>query len=143
MTLQERLSALINAIGADIKAINAALGGKVASSGGTASGLTINGGYTEATYTIPSSTTPSLNPANGTIQIWTLTGNSTPTAASFQNGQSMTLYIDDGTNFTITWPSVTWKTNGGTAPTLNTTGYTVVTLQKVGGVLYGWRGGNA
>lgn len=87
-----------------------------------------------------SGTTPALNPNNGTIQTWTLTGSSTPTD-SFVAGEAMTLMIDDGSAFTITWPSVTWESGGGTAPTLDTTGFTVVTLWKVGTTLYGARVG--
>jgi len=55
----------------------------------------------------------------------------------------MTLMIDDGTEYSITWPSVTWKSDGGGAPTLNFAGFTVVALWKVGSVLYGARVGNA
>jgi hypothetical protein len=87
-------------------------------------------------------TTPALNPNNGTIQTWTLSANSTPTD-SFVAGEAMTLMIDDGTAYTITWPSVTWKTDGGVAPTLNTSGFTVVTLWKVSTTLYGARVGDA
>lgn len=84
----------------------------------------------------------SLNPANGTIQTITLASNTTFTDA-LANGQFMTLMIDDGSSYTVTWPSVTWKTGSGTAPTLNTSGYTVVELWKVDGVLYGARVGDA
>jgi hypothetical protein len=87
-------------------------------------------------------TTPALNPNNGTIQTWTLSGASTPTD-SFVAGEAMTLMVDDGSAATITWPSVTWKTDGGVAPTLNTTGFTVVTLWKVDTTLYGARVGDA
>lgn len=87
-------------------------------------------------------TTPALNPNNGTIQTWTLSGASTPTD-SFTAGEAMTLMVDDGSAFTITWPSVTWKTDNGFAPTLNTTGFTVITLWKVGSILYGARVGDA
>jgi hypothetical protein len=57
----------------------------------------------------------------------------------------MTLQIDDGTAFTVTWTSlaVTWKTDSGSAPTLNTTGVTVIVLWEVGSVIYGARVGNA
>ena len=85
-------------------------------------------------------TTPALNPNNGTIQTWTLTGASTPTDA-FIAGEAMTLMIDDGSGFTITWPSVVWETFGGVAPTLEATGFTVVVLWKVGTTLYGARVG--
>jgi hypothetical protein len=87
-------------------------------------------------------TTPALNPNNGTIQTWTLSGASSPTD-SFVAGEAMTLMIDDGSAATITWPSVTWKTDGGVAPTLNTSGFTVVTLWKVSTTLYGARVGDA
>lgn len=89
-----------------------------------------------------SGTTPALNPNNGTIQTWTLSANSSPTD-SFVAGEAITLLIDDGSAFTITWPSVTWKTGGGVAPTLNTSGFTVIVLWKVGTTLYGARVGDA
>lgn len=88
---------------------------------------------TEDVYAI-SGTTPALNPDNGTIQTWTLTGNSSPTD-SVAAGQSMTMMIADGTAYAITWPTMTWV--GGSAPTLATTGYSVVELWKVGTTLYG------
>ena len=102
-------------------------------------------GYTEEVYAIPSSTTPALSPTNGSIQTWTLTGNSTPTAGTWAAGQSLTLMIDDGTAYTITWTSVsvTWKTDNGNAPTLNTSGFTAIQLWKVGSTIYGARVGNA
>lgn len=95
----------------------------------------------ETVYSL-SGTTPALNPNNGTVQTWTLSANSSPTD-SFVAGEAMTLMIDDGSAFTVTWPSVTWESGGGTAPTLDTTGFTVVTLWKVGSVLYGARVGGA
>jgi len=57
----------------------------------------------------------------------------------------LTLMVDDGTARTITWTSlaVTWKTNNGAAPTLNTTGYTAIQLWEVGNVIYGARVGDA
>jgi hypothetical protein len=45
--------------------------------------------------------------------------------------------IDDGTAYTITWPTITWLTTGGAAPTLKTTGYTTIALWQSNGVLYG------
>jgi len=81
-------------------------------------------------------TAPALDPENGTIQTWTLSGTSTPTE-SFSEGESITLHIDDGTAYPVTWPSVTWVNNGGAAPTLATSGYTVVALWKISTTLYG------
>lgn len=112
--------------------------------GGTASGLTLSGGYTEGVFSV-TGTTPALSPANGSIQTWTLTGNSTPTLGAWASGQSVTLMVDDGTAYSINWASmgVVWKTNGGTAPVLLTAGYTALVLVNVGGALYGWLAGNA
>ena len=113
-------------------------------SNNTLSGAILNDGYTEEVFAV-TGTTPALSPTNGSIQTWTLTASSTPTAGTWNDGQSITLMIDDGTDYTITWTSlsITWKTDGGTAPTLNTTGYTVIALWKVGSVIYGARVGDA
>jgi hypothetical protein len=117
---------------------------RIDSTGTTVSNLTINDGYTEEVFAV-SGTTPALSPTNGSIQTWTLSGASTPTAGTWASGQSLTLMVDDGTAFTINWASVavTWKTGGGTAPTLNTTGFTVIQLWKVGTTIYGARVGDA
>jgi len=97
------------------------------------------GSIEEAVHTL-TGTTPALDPANGTIQTWTLTANSTPTD-SLAAGESLTLMVDDGTARTITWPTITWV--GGSAPTLATTGFTVIVLWKVGSTLYGKYVGDA
>tara|TARA_R110000772_G_scaffold268323_1_gene394880 strand:+ start:3394 stop:4077 length:684 start_codon:yes stop_codon:yes gene_type:complete len=97
--------------------------------------VTFSGAIDEAVYVL-SGTTPALDPANGTIQTWTLSGNSTPTDSTSE-GESITLMIDDGTAYTITWPTMTWANNGGAAPTLAIAGYTVIALWKVGTTLYG------
>jgi len=110
----------------------------------TASAITLNDGYTEEIFAV-SGTTPALSPTNGSIQTWTLSGNSTPTQGTWANGQSLTLMVDDGSAFTINWTSlaVTWKTNNGTAPTLNLTDFTAIQLWEVGNVIYGARVGDA
>lgn len=105
---------------------------------------TLSNGYTEEVFAL-SGTAPQLSPSNGSIQTWVLTGNSTPALGTWNSGQSLTLMVDDGAGYTITWTSigVTWKTGTGSAPTLNTTGYTAITLWKVGTVIYGARVGDA
>lgn len=110
----------------------------------TVTGAVLNDGYTEEVFAV-TGTTPALSPTNGSIQTWTLSGNSTPTAGTWAAGQSITLMVDDGTAYTITWTSlaVTWKTDGGSAPTLNTSGFTVIQLWKVGTTIYGARVGDA
>jgi hypothetical protein len=110
----------------------------------TMTGAILNDGYTEEVFAV-TGTTPALSPTNGSIQTWTLSGNSTPTAGTWAAGQSITLMVDDGLAFTITWTSlpVTWKTDSGVPPTLNTTGITAIQLWKVGTTIYGARVGNA
>ncbi len=81
-----------------------------------------------------------VDPANGTIQYKTLSGNTTLTE-SLVDGEYVTLMIDDGTAYTITWPTTTWI--GGSAPTLGISGYNVIELWKVNGTLYGAFAGNA
>ena len=105
------------------------------------SGLTRSTGYLETVYAI-SGTTPTLSETNGNIQTWTLAGNSTPTGGPAA-GASITLMIDDGTAYTITWTSVVDQWIGGSAPTLATTGYTVVELWTVGATTYGAYVGDA
>ena len=118
--------------------------GAVAAIGGTASGLTLNDGVTEEVFVV-TGTNPVLSPTNGSIQTWVLTGNSIPSTETFGDGQSMTLMVEGGATATIDWSSlpVTWKTNGGKAPTLQTTGYTTIVFWKVDGVIYGARVGDA
>lgn len=96
---------------------------------------------TETVYAL-SGTSVNLISAIGSIQTHTLTGNTTYTSTFFSDGQAITLMIDDGSAFTVTWPTMTWVNNGGNAPTLATTGYTVVALWQVSGTLYGALVGN-
>ena len=77
-----------------------------------------------------------LDPFYGTIQLHTLTANTSYTE-NFRNGESITLQIDDGTGFVVSsWPSgMKWTT--GSAPTLATTGSNVLVLWKAGNQFYG------
>jgi len=93
------------------------------------------GEITEQVYAL-SGTTPVLDPANGTIQTWALSANSTP-SDGLATGQFLFLLVNDGTDYTITWPTITWKTATGLAPDLLTTGYTHILLYKIGTTLYG------
>jgi hypothetical protein len=100
--------------------------------------VTFSSAIKETVFTLAGT---ALDPNNGTIQLITLTASRTLTD-SILAGESMTVMIDDGTNFTITWPTMTWVNNGRVAPTLATTGYTVVALWKVSTTLYGALVGN-
>ena len=86
--------------------------------------------------TVYNLTGTALDAGNGGIQTKTLAANTTLTD-SMAAGESMTLMIDDGSAYTITWPTITWLVSGGSAPTLETTGYTAIVLWKVGSTLYG------
>jgi hypothetical protein len=110
---------------------------------GTTSGkFTFGGAIDETVYAVVDGAGVALSPSNGTIQTWTLGASRTPTAGTWDAGESMTLMINDGTAYTITWTSlpVTWV--GGTAPTLATSGFTVIELWKVGSTIYGALVGN-
>jgi len=101
----------------------------------TVTGLTLDGKVTEEVFAV-TGTTPAIAATNGTIQTWTLSANSTPTD-SLAAGESITLMIDDGTAYTVTWTSLVDQWAGGSAPTLATTGYTGITLFKIGSTVYG------
>jgi hypothetical protein len=88
-------------------------------------------GIAETVYTLSGT---ALNPKNGTIQQTTLTSNVTYTD-SFGEGESMTLMINDGTGYFVTWPTMTWKS--GVTPGLAATGYNTFQLWKANTVLYG------
>lgn len=92
-------------------------------------------GTKDTIHTIEDGSSVDIDPANGDIQVWTLGDNRTPTATNFDNGQSVTLMIDDGSAYAITWTIVD-KWFGG-APTLSTDELTGIVLFKVGGVMYG------
>lgn len=111
----------------------------------TITGAILNDGYTEEIFVITDGTTVNLNPNNGSIQTWTLGANRTPGQASWANGQSILLMVDDGAARTISWASlgVVWKTDSGFPPALTTSGFTAIVLWKVDTVIYGARGGNA
>jgi hypothetical protein len=103
--------------------------------------LKLGGSVDEKVFAV-TGTTPALSPTDGTIQTWVLSGNSTPTQGTWTEGESMTLMIDDGSVFTVNWSSVPITWVGGTAPTLATSGYTVIELWEVGTTIYGALVGN-
>lgn len=97
----------------------------------------ITGTILEDVYTITDGAGFAIDPTNGSIQLITLGASRTPTAANWDAGEGVTLMVNDGTAYTITWTTigVTWV--GGSAPTLATSGYTVIELWKVGSTIYG------
>jgi hypothetical protein len=110
----------------------------------------IIGTILEDVYTISDGAAFEVDPGNGSIQLITLGASRTPKATNFVAGEAVTLMVDDGTAYALTWTDATWggsgvvwKTNGAAAPTLNTTGYTVIVLWKVGTQVYGARVGDS
>lgn len=110
----------------------------------------IIGTILEDVYTISDGAAFEIDPGNGSVQLITLGAARTPKATNFAAGEAVTLMVDDGSAYTLTWTDATfggsgvvWKTDNGSAPTLNTTGYTVIVLWKVSTQVYGARVGNA
>lgn len=104
----------------------------------------------ETVFTITDGAAFEIDPNNGAVQLITLGASRTPKATNFAAGESVTLMVNDGTAYTLTWTDATfggsgvvWKTDGGVAPTLNTTGYTAIVLWKVSTQVYGARVGDA
>jgi hypothetical protein len=102
----------------------------------------VAGSIDENIYAVVDAAGVALTPRNGTIQTWTLGAARTPTSGTWDAGESMTLMINDGTAFTVTWTTLAVVWVGGTAPTLATTGFTVIELWKVSTTIYGALVGN-
>jgi len=110
----------------------------------------IIGTILEDVYTISDGAAFEIDPGNGSVQLITLGASRTPKATNFAAGESVLLMVDDGSAYTLTWTDstfggsgVVWKTDGGVAPTLNTSGYTAIVLWKVSTQVYGARVGDA
>jgi hypothetical protein len=102
----------------------------------TAKNLASGGSINETVYTITDGAGVDLDPVNGTVQLWTLGASRTPTANNFSSGQSMTLMVTANV-YSITWSSVAVTWVGNSAPTLSSTGNTVIVLWKVSSTVYG------
>jgi hypothetical protein len=98
---------------------------------------TMIGTLIEDVFTITDGAGFAIDPDNGSIQLVTLGANRTPTVANFAAGEAVTLMINDGTAYTITWTTIGVVWVGGSAPTLATSGYTVIELWRVGSTYYG------
>lgn len=84
--------------------------------------VTLRNDYQETAVTANTGTAYTINIANGTVQILTLTGNCTFTFPTATSGKSFILLLkQDGTGSrTVTWPAaVKWPS--GTAPTITST----------------------
>ena len=102
----------------------------------------IIGTILEDVFTITDGAAFEIDPGNGSVQLITLGASRTPKATNMVAGESITLMVDDGTAYTLTWTDATWGGSGvvwtgGTAPTLATSGYTVIQFWKVSTQVYG------
>lgn len=121
----------------------------VSGSGVSLTDPAVTGTILEDVYTITDGAAFEVDPGNGSIQLITLGASRTPKATNFAAGEAITLMVDDGSAYTITWTDATWGSGGvvwltdsGVAPTLATTGYTSIVLWKVSTQVYGARVGN-
>ena len=116
--------------GTNIKTVNSS---SILGSGNLALLASINpvitGSITEQVYNL---TGTAINPANGTIQYKTVSANTTFTE-TLTAGQSVLLRLIDASNYTITFPTITWV--GAVAPTL--TANCAIVLWKEQSTLYG------
>jgi hypothetical protein len=102
----------------------------------------ITGTILEDVFTITDGAAFEVDPGNGSVQLITLGANRTPKATNFAAGESITLMVDDGSAYALTWTDATWGSGGviwtgGSAPTLATSGYTVLQFWKVSTQVYG------
>ena len=89
----------------------------------------------ETVYTLGTSGSIAIDPANGSVQSSVLTGAPTFTD-SLEAGQTIVLMLENGASYTVTWPTITWAGSGGNvAPTL--TAKDTLVLWKVSTTLYG------
>ena len=107
--------------------------------------LDMDGAIQEKVYTANVTGSYTLSAGNGTIQNITLTGDVTSgnVTDSLNDGEAITLVVDDGSGYTIAWGTSVDKWIGGSAPTLDTTNKNVIVLWKVGSDLYGMLSGVA
>lgn len=83
--------------------------------------------FKETAYSL---TGTAIDPANGSVQYKTLSANTTFTE-SLEDGQAVTLRLEGGATYTVTWPTIVWIGSGGNvAPTLNGTKDVVVIWQE-------------
>lgn len=102
----------------------------------------IVGAIAEDVYTITDGAAFEIDPGNGTMQNVTLGASRTPKATNFAAGESVTLRVNDGSAYTLTWTDATFGGSGvvwvgGSAPTLDTTNWTVIVLWKESSQVYG------
>jgi len=116
--------------------------GATTTNGVTVGSIDVNGEIIEKVYTNASvAVSFTLEASNGTIQNLTLSNDVGTITDSLADGEAITLVVDDGSGYAITWGTTKWV--GGSAPTLDATNKNVIVLWKVGSDLYGMFSGIA
>lgn len=127
----------------DIGLVRNAAGVLRVTDGSSGTGNLLAKNVTAGTFTITDSNSVDLSPSNGKYQTWVLGANRTPILpTNFAAGQSMWLFIDDGSAFTISFASVAPVWIGTPLSSLPTTGFAVVELFKLGSTIYAKYHGN-
>lgn len=137
------ISDLATYLTAEADTLNTVTGrGATTTNGVTVGSIDVNGEIIEKVYTNASvATSFTLEASNGTIQNLTLSNNVTTITDSLADGEAITLVVDDGSGYAITWSTTKWV--GGSTPTLDATNKNVIVLWKVGSDLYGMLSGVA
>ena len=103
----------------------------------TLSNTVFQGSYTETIFQTSGTGVTTLSPTDGTLQVLDVIGPCTLSYGTWSAGQSITLMISNPSGSALSWPATTWVNNAGLAPTLSTTGFTVVGLWMFSGSVYG------
>ena len=138
------ISDLQSYITAEADTLNTVTGrGATTTNAVTVGSITISGEIVENVHVANVTGSLTLDPANGTIQVLTLTGNITSVTDSLANGEAITIVFSTGGNsYTVGgWPTTKWV--GGSAPTINTSNNSIIVLWKANSVLYGMESGVA
>lgn len=98
--------------------------------------VTVNDALFDSVYDNGNSgATATVDWTNGNLQEITLDQNTTLSFTDPSSSARVQLLISGGATYSITWPTITWLTSGGTAPTLD--GNDIVTLFFDGTNYYG------
>jgi hypothetical protein len=105
--------------------------------GGTYVNPIFAGTLREEVHTISWTSGFTINPDNGSFQLITLSGSSTPTQSNWVSGQSVTLMIAATSSYSVNWGTIGVSWVGGTSPQIPTSGYGIYQLWKIGSDIYG------
>lgn len=119
-----------NHVIANVDGLQTALDAKAALAGSntqafaasTLTASTVNGklvGRVQESIATVTGTSYNFVTSNGSIFYHNLSGNTTYTIG-IDSGESIVIVLANSGGYTVTWPTITWLNNGGTAPSLST-----------------------